>query len=52
MWVRITNIKDGDWTEFYAKSVTWSRGKIIIRTEKVDIEIDANKYAVTLYAPD
>lgn len=29
MWVRITNIKDGDWTEFYA-----------------------NKYAVTLYAPD
>lgn len=51
MWVRITNRKDGDWSEFYAKSVTWSKDKII-KTEKREIEVDANKYYLTLYAPD
>lgn len=52
MWVRITNRKDGDWSEFYANSVTWSKDKIIIKTEKRDIDVNANNYDLTLYAPD
>lgn len=52
MWVRITNIHNGNYEEVQADSITWRNNQIIIKTEDSEITLNKEFYGVTLYPPN